>query len=356
MPFDVEIDREVARAERALRRGGFAPFSSRLSDLRRQAHDSPTLGALLDLLQDETCATKRRKLIRAADELQLNGTPSFLRDALAARLSAVARTRTEHDALLELHHRALRTEWKNVDLDILGTVFGGSLSPTLQMGRRLSTGQSRRAQSRKRLPETAVDSVLAAFLADHPRLRPLIPRFAVRITRSKGFGAYWPRELLTSDSDLLELSLNEDALVESTLLETLAHEVAGHALHYELLRRVVPPFFDHGALALIEGWATSAEWLVTRSRPTRARLALLDLLGKDEEYLATELPRLAKAQGYSPGLTTSITLNWSQLPGYQASYLLGGLWFLDRIRDLHEGVLLLADIANRPTGDFLGLY
>lgn len=49
-------------------------------------------------------------------------------------------------------------------------------------------------------------------------------------------------------------------------------------------------------------------------------------------------------------------MSWTQLPAFQASYLLGGLWFSERAATFAEGLELLAEILAQPVGDFLSLY
>ena len=72
-----------------------------------------------------------------------------------------------------------------------------------------------------------------------------------------GYAEFWPREMLPEGQpDRLIVHLNTGTLEYGDLEATLSHEIHGHAVFYALQRAGAATFIDHGAMFLVEGWAT----------------------------------------------------------------------------------------------------
>jgi hypothetical protein len=150
-----------------------------------------------------------------------------------------------------------------------------------------------------------------------------------------GFAEYWPRELHKDhDKDKLIVCLNETSCERLTLTATLIHEIYGHASYYEMLRRNAPMFIDHGALVLIEGWATGCEWALadpaygrwTRSR----RLRSLSIVDSPVDNLIRFVMELAFEENCESQIDDRLA-EMFQYPGLAASYAVGGAWFTNYV-------------------------
>src|SRR5690606_3808951 len=181
-----------------------------------------------------------------------------------------------------------------------------------------------------------------------------LPRFELEITSGDGFGEYWPVELRAEPQDALRLFRNPDARWQGVLHLTLIHEVLGHALFYEFLRRARSPWCDHGAVALIEGWATWAEWRLHPARigPDQATLSWLELLDVSAGDAEGAVRQVTRRQGYSEARALRSLVSFSQFPAYQLSYVLGALWF-DLRAEGRAGPDVLFELDGEPLGDFL---
>lgn len=357
VPFDGELDELLLSAERDIRRDGYSAQATVLSELREHAHRHASLGGLLAALEEEQSPEKRGALIDAAENITLNGTPQFLYLSMERRILEIARNGNEASRLHGLLQGTKSRPWREPHTDALAIVFGDRLRDVMTAGRRVREAAAPSTPLGSTIPRDGVEEAVARFCAKHPELRPRIPDFALAVRDRPGFAAYWPCELAGLSTDRLDISANSDSLRSAVFTQTLAHEIAGHGVYYEGVRRAAPAFVDHGALALTEGWATFAEWrLPELPGPDKARLAWLDLLGADQEEIRTQVPRLVQAQGYSDSQVEVALVTWMQMPAFQASYLLGGLWFVMRAGTFDEGLALLDNIMEQPVGDFLGIY
>lgn len=128
---------------------------------------------------------------------------------------------------------------------------------------------------------------------------------------------------------------NKDALNRDDFEYTIYHEIyPGHGQFYNYARMnsTTIPKFDHGAMSLIEGWATYCEWNVkdtsySRSLKERGKefldISILKSIGcKDKIELIYN--RNIK-RGYTKEQAINSVLYFSQYPGFLESYYLGAL-------------------------------
>lgn len=356
LPFDEALDDEVSLAAHHLRDIGDRQHASILIALRAHAHQAASLGGLLSSLGEEPDAEKRSELIAAAQDCALNGVPAGVSRALERQITRVAENSSERTNLLRLLRSAEPRPWNEPHSAALELVFGESLGAVVAFGQRLRRTAGPPLPLGDRLDARDAPRLVEDFVRDHADLSDLLAEFSTDVVAGRGFAAYWPREFDGSVGDRLEIEANADSLRSVPLRQTLAHELAGHGVFYEALRRASPAFIDHGGLALVEGWATFAEWHLSSPGPDGVRLGLLDLLGAGEDEVLERIPQLVRAQGYSAQQVDDALVSWTQLPAFQASYLLGGLWFSERAATFAEGLELLAEILAQPVGDFLSLY
>jgi hypothetical protein len=169
-----------------------------------------------------------------------------------------------------------------------------------------------------------------------PRIRELTkkyqPLYSVEIKSGAGFAEYWPKSLTKKASDELWIVDNVGMYRPRILYTSLAHEVIGHGVFYTAVEQASPQFFDHGAITLIEGWATYCECYAvpTRFQP-RARYERLQSLSRFDEQNAEvvhdAMTKEILEAGYSQDDVDAAILYFFQYPGMSASYALGLLWF-----------------------------
>lgn len=343
------FDSEIATSIDRLAHDGWQAEAEILRDIagahRRQVVLMPTIEAI------EQGGGTSLQLRPDLNTDNLVGLPAELSEVVKSRLHGIRSqvSREVFDRLRDLIDAASSIRWEPGHMEILEIVFG-EVFPELTS--HLSNGVG---DTQPDPPSQLDRDVLSEFIASYSsELRQNaaweIPAFDLKITDDEGFAEYWPRESVDSERDLLAVSgLLEDARDAGTLKATLAHELAGHGAFYEFVRDLRPPFFDHGALGLVEGWATSEEWRLTgRGQGGRSTVPLL---AAREENLRELCEEAVSRAGYSMKRVTNAMLSWAQYPAFQASYAYGAAWFeLARRNSPDEAVL--SSLTNRPLGDF----
>lgn len=160
----------------------------------------------------------------------------------------------------------------------------------------------------------------------------LLKIFLIETVPGAGFAEWWDSSL-NEGNDLLRLFINADSMYENDLLYTIQHEVyPGHGHFYHMSKGSGSPVFDHGAMTLVEGWATYAEWHAQPSSYTEATrhnalLLLQDTIHLSGSERAATVLTHKREQGYSAeeGLRTLEYV--SQYIGFLESYYWGALWF-----------------------------
>lgn len=296
----------------------------------------------------------------AADGMLLH-LPGFLAERYNARIAQCARLHGRQKASLhKLVERACATPFRSLHRDIFSPVFGGALTHLVaQAASEVEPMIAEEPVSRADLSGLAAQIVRQLKTGPAPRLASLshaLPTFSTTVTRGPGFAEYWPTSLSGAASNELIIYDNPDQLGMENFRATVAHEVLGHGTFYAAAERTPPPFFDHGAIALIEGWATWCEW--TASKPAFARhlrsarcrgLSRFD--ARDAATIAHEIAADTRVMGYSPAVAESSIEYFFQYPGFAFSYTLGALWFEERLRE-QEPAQFLEWLTGQPWGNF----
>jgi hypothetical protein len=241
--------------------------------------------------------------------------------------------------LRELLGLATTREPTNPNRAIFEVVFGDALPdllrqavhdeapPALPSGEALPDSEDPKESALRYLGGLGGEPEALAILGEGPDLG-----FQVEVVTGSGFGEYWPQELIDADRDRLVLFMNDDSRKLRNFLTTLRHEVyPGHGHFYKKMRQRRPKFFDHGAMALIEGWATWSEWGVAGDefgKYTRAtRMRSLRYFDRSDVALGRDLAAGTIENGYSEGAARASVKYFFQYPGFGYSYTLGALWF-----------------------------
>ena len=161
-----------------------------------------------------------------------------------------------------------------------------------------------------------------------------IQDFDIDIVAKIGFAEWWDKDLLGKEKDLLVLYDNKDALNTIDFEYTIYHEVyPGHGQFYNFARKYKDaiPCFDHGAMSLVEGWATFSEWNVKESAYAQTlknrgkNLLNLSLCMSDDNGKIKKVYDNYVNMNYSRDQALNVVRYLTQYPGFLESYYLGAL-------------------------------
>lgn len=198
--------------------------------------------------------------------------------------------------------------------------------------------------------------------------RCIIPDYEIQIAKGKGFAEWWDRDLIDGEKDLLVLYDNKDAMNLDDFEYTIYHEVyPGHGQFYNYARQTsnTIPKFDHGAMSLIEGWATYCEWNVrntyySSSLRERGKMFLdISLLEPDSsEEKITKIYNSKIKRGYTHDQAINSVLYFSQYPGFIESYYLGAICIENMINNkvFCKPADLLEYLKDKTWGELFALW
>lgn len=318
-----------------------------------------SISALFDALEETP--DRFQELLSGINTQRLLYVPPLLATALKKRIEQLpARQNSEMTELAGLIDEASTLRHKNYNKDIFSPVFGAELDDLTSSVLEKSPSTPEDTLIERNDLKRRVNSLLALLL-DHRHIQATlgkapVPNFDVVFKEGSGFAEYWPAELLDTESNQLIVYESPDQLRLGTLQTTLAHEVLGHGVFYEAESRYSLPLFDHGAMCLIEGWATWCEWNASATPHGKyfrsARLyGLRHFYEEDVENLLVNIPNDIRKLGYSEGAVSAGLMYFFQYPGFSLSYTLGALWFEKRFKS-SSPIDFLKSLNERPWGDF----
>lgn len=188
--------------------------------------------------------------------------------------------------------------------------------------------------------------------------------FSMKFTKDTDhYGEYWDRDLTDKDKDLLVIAVNKSSICQKNLDSTLVHEVyPGHSHFYNRLAHNQFPF-DHGATALIEGWATFCEYDAKgyKGLPNNYRLLVKYLLRLDKphqfEESCNKIYEIMLAESGSKNIALSTLISATQYRGYLESYYIGAMWLLTYCNKTGKTPsYFLNKLSNRNVGDLFNAY
>lgn len=185
--------------------------------------------------------------------------------------------------------------------------------------------------------------------------------YDIEVKTGSCYGEWWDRDLLGGGRDKLVLYKNGAESNKEDLLYTAIHETyPGHGHFYNRIRNE-KTVMDHGAMMLVEGWATYCEWnsLPSEYRDVTRRNAMTTLRcsyncdadKNPERFFGPEAdPHSSRAM--------AALVHRTQYVGYMESYYLGALWLelaIDRLgKFTPDGFLRM--LKERNKGEFFRLW
>lgn len=322
-----------------------------------------SISALCDALEENP--EQFENYISGIDNCRLLYIPASLETIFRDRIEQLPHLlATEKKEVIKLLSTAIDSDFINYHQNIFEPIFGNELKCLTDKGlSNIPLVPKDKLIDRDDLRETV--NYLLEMLIKSARVSALlgdiaIPDFDIILKEGPGFAEYWPAELLDSTFNQLIIFDNPDQLHIGTLQTTLAHEVLGHSVFYEAESNYVPPFFDHGAMCLVEGWATWCEWNASErpygefSRDARL-FGLRNFYEKDADKLLQTIAHDIRSLGYTDAAVTSGLVYFFQYPGFSLSYTLGALWFEKKFQDIQPSNFF-ESLKNRPWGDFFKLW
>ncbi|WP_226704557.1 hypothetical protein [Microbulbifer elongatus] len=322
-----------------------------------------SVGQMISYCCDEAGDTD--SAINAAIDVEPLYTPEFLARKYYSRVSKAKRLKSQQkDALNSIIKKSTETNFINHHREIFEPIFGADLDRLLRHSQATLKPQisdkSILDRNLLELTEEIIDELLNTTPAPLRGLPEIIPDFEIVIAKDPGFAEYWPRSLTGNDMDQLIVYDNPNQIGYQNLRATIGHEVLGHGFFYNLIERIRPEFFDHGAFALVEGWATWCEWatcdadLRDHLRSAKCQsLKLFDCVNPDE--IQDQIKARTSGSGYTKDVSESSIENFFQYPGMGLSYTLGALWFEDRFKSSSPRVFFEA-MRQREWGDFFSAW
>lgn len=318
-----------------------------------------SISALCDALEETP--DRFQELLAGINIQRLLYVPQLLTPVLKERISNLPdRLASEKIEIAALVDMASALHFTNFNKDIFDPVFGAELNGLTRRGIDAMPSAPEDKFIEQGSLQESVKSLLT-LLTNRSHIQAIlgetpIPDFDVVLREGPGFAEYWPAELLRAKSNQLIVYENPDQLRLGTLQTTLAHEVLGHGVFYELESRYSPPLLDHGAMCLIEGWATWCEWNASSTPHGRyfrsARLyGLRHFYKEDVDDLLVSIPKDIRKLGYSEAAVSSGLMYFFQYPGFSLSYTLGALWFENKFQK-SSPTDFLKSLDGRPWGDF----
>ncbi|MBZ4663585.1 MAG: hypothetical protein JG776_1300 [Caloramator sp.] len=196
----------------------------------------------------------------------------------------------------------------------------------------------------------------------------IIKDYNINVIKGNGFAEWWDKDLTGEEKDLLVLYDNKDVLNKDDFEYTIYHEIyPGHGQFYNFVRinSNIIPRFDHGAMSLIEGWATYCEWNVTNTLYSNSlrergkeflRISLIE--NKNCKDKINYIYENKIKRGYTIEQAINSVLYFSQYPGFIESYYLGALCLEEMIRNkvFNKPVDFLEYLKGKTWGELFALW
>jgi hypothetical protein len=362
--YRVAFDQPLrSRVEESIRKMSHEPSRKIMTSLLSTYTSMLSVSQLVSTCCDEAC--DRQAAIDAATEKMPLFLPVFLGDIYRSKIESSEKlSAANKDVLLKIIKTASTAPFCNYHCDIFEPIFGSTLDTLLKNAVTeieppiVDTGIS--GHDFLKITKEIIRELHETIPSSLKGVAGYIPDFTIKVVPDFGFAEYWPTSLSGADADELIVYDNPDQLGYQNFRATIAHEVFGHSSFYSFVNELQPPFFDHGAIAFLEGWATWCEWTTSHRDLAKhlksARCKSLELFhGTNAEKIQGDIRAVTSRLGYSKAVASSSIEYYFQYPGMGLSYVLGALWFEHRFSTI-EPIEFFKSIQQKPWGDFFALW
>lgn len=296
-----------------------------------------SISQLIDAIEARPAHHRSFVEIAAANQDKLILTPSALDDAMKKRIFALPEA-CQKDVLhlLDVSHAShCLPDFQQYCQVVFGPLFPAIAAVAVSEGKWAKIDHGRKLQPTDILSfaEQKMKNITSDSEIIHRYGHFSPDAYDTEMRSDTGYAEWWDHELLNSDRDKLVLFTNPDSMFINDLQYTLIHEIfPGHGHFYRCLAHNSGHMFDHGAMALIEGWATYAEWNTVpsayiqqiRQNGCAYLAASLSCTG---DVLAQNLLKMKRALGFSDKENFRTITYATQYIGFLESYYMGALWF-----------------------------
>lgn len=189
-----------------------------------------------------------------------------------------------------------------------------------------------------------------------------IQDFGTQIIDGTGYGEWWDREISDTGEDELVLYTNDNQVKSEDYKYTIIHETyPGHGHFYNYVR-AENDCMDHGAMGLIEGWATFCEWNTYPSKYVdaikhNAKVFLWESFNLSLDSFADSIVERNKKKKKPLRKYVNNLIYATQYIGYIESYYLGALWLELLFKDgKHTPKSFLDMLSKTNKGEFFRLW
>ena len=358
--FDISIREKV---NRAIDEMNHDPSKKIMTDLLLIFKERLSVSELVSYCCEET--GDNESALEAASGVIPLFLPKFLSDEYHSRVNKSNKLNsTEKYELNRIIQSATQNSFCNLNREIFEPIFGPYLDILLKKSvSKISPPARQNDISDESLLEVSkniinsLEDITPSFLKETMKF---IPNYEIEIISDTGFAEYWPKSLTKSEKDKLIIFDNDEFIGYQDLQATIAHEVLGHATFYNFIEVFQPPFFDHGSIAFVEGWATWCEWISSNDKHSKHLKSsrcqsLKSFTSTSPKKIQDDIIKTTLQKGYSKDVARSSIEYFFQYPGFRLSYTLGALWFEHRLSNI-KPMEFFDSIKNKPWGDFFATW
>ena len=296
-----------------------------------------SMATLLDAISEHPEKTNEYLEKAEMKKEQLIKTPKLLQGLFEEKVQALQVCEEEKSRLGELLAFSLMTGYSKNYIELCELLYGELYS--LMNAEVLSSNGIRKVDHGEKIEVVEVSSLCREYyqkLNGNAELAEkfghcAIENYREEIAYGTGFAEWWDRDLIEEDNDLLILYANDDSLNENDLYYTIIHEMyPGHGQFYNVVAHG-DKLVDHGAMSIVEGWATYAEWNTVKSEyissiRNNALYFLKESLERDVNVKAEQIVERKQKQGYSKAEAFRTVEYVTQYIGFIEAYYYGALW------------------------------
>lgn len=203
-----------------------------------------------------------------------------------------------------------------------------------------------------KLPEVTILSDFEKTIYKYIKKLNCKIRFDIELVDDdSGFAEYWPTLLTDEKKDKLIVFKNPNTLDKENLELTLVHEIMGHGVFYNEIKKTNNSFVDHGCV-LIEGYPTFVEWQEISSRARFNKSLAIKVLQSSMLGLETDIEMHYLSAGYTKEMIRKYLSNYQTMTGYVESYTIGAL-MLERKFNTEIPIKKMKELLDDGCGDHL---